>query len=142
MRRRYLLGADVGGTKVMVALAAAGGARPEIVAHHVYACQEFRGLQPIIADFLQQPPVAKHRSAIAAACIAVAGPVAANSVTLTNLDWKIVGNALAAEQRLPEVRLINDFAAAGLGITRLASNELETLQAGSPVAKSHLPESS
>jgi glucokinase len=134
MRRRYLLAADVGGTKVMVALAAAGSARPEIVANRVYACQEFSGLQPIIEDFLQQAPVAKHRSAIAAACFAVAGPVAGNSATLTNLDWKIAGNALAAEQRLPEVRLINDFSAAGLGITRLASNELEVLQAGTPVA--------
>ena len=65
----------------------------------------------------------------------MAGPVAANSATLTNLDWKIAGNALAAELRLPEVRLMNDFAAAGLGITRLAANELETLQTGSPVAQ-------
>jgi glucokinase len=135
MRPRYLLAADVGGTKAALALAAAGGARPEIVAHRVYACQEFSGLQPIIADFLQQPQVAGHRGAIAAACFSVAGPVAANSATLTNLDWKIAGNALAAELRLPEVRLMNDFAAAGLGITRLAPNELETLQAGSPVAQ-------
>jgi glucokinase len=135
MRRRYLLAADVGGTKVALALAAAGGARPEIVAHRVYACREFSSLQPIIADFLQQPPVAGHRGAIAAACLSVAGPVAANSTTLTNLDWKIAGNALAAELRLPEVRLINDFSAAGLGITRLAPNELDTLQVGSPVAQ-------
>ena len=135
MRRRYLLAADVGGPKVTVALAVAGAARPEIVAHRDYACQEFDGLQPIIADFLQQPPVAAHRGAITAACFSVAGPVAANSATLTNLDWMIAGNALAAELRLPEVRLVNDFAAAGLGITRLAANELETLQAGSPVAQ-------
>jgi len=135
MRRRYLLAADVGGTKVALALAAAGGARPEIVTHRVYACREFSGLQPILADFLQQQAVARHREAIAAACFAVAGPVAANSATLTNLDWKIAGNALAAELRLPEVRLLNDFEAAGLGITRLAPSELATLQAGSPVAK-------
>lgn len=135
MRRRYLLAADVGGTKVALALAAAGAARPEIVVHRVYACQEFAGLQPILADFLQQPQVAGHRGAIAAACFSVAGPVASNSATLTNLDWKISGNALAVELRLPEVRLMNDFSAAGLGITRLAPNELETLQAGSPVAQ-------
>jgi glucokinase len=135
MRRRYLLAADVGGTNVALALAAAGGARPEIVAYRVYACQEFAGLQPIISDFLQQPQVAGHRKAIAAACFSVAGPVASNSTTLTNLGWKISGNALAAELRLPEVLLMNDFSAAGLGITRLAPNELETLQAGRPVAQ-------
>jgi glucokinase len=134
-RRRYLLAADVGGTKAALALATASGARPQIVADRVYVCQDFDGLLPILADFLQQRPVAEHRGAIAAACFAVAGPVAANSTTLTNLGWKISGNALAAELRLPEVRLMNDFAAAGLGISRLAPGELETLQAGSPVAQ-------
>ena len=135
MKRRYLLAADVGGTKAALALARAAGARPEIVTHRVYACQEFDGLQPILVDFLKQPQVAGHRGAIAAACFSVAGPVAANSATLTNLGWKIAGNELAAELRLPEVRLMNDFEAAGLGIPRLAPSEFETLQEGSPVAQ-------
>jgi len=136
MSKQYLLAADVGGTKAALALAVAGAtARPEIVAQHVYACREFDGLQPILADFLQQPVVAAHRGAIAAACFSVAGPVASNSTTLTNLGWKINGNGLAVELRLPEVRLMNDFSAAGRGIGRLAPGELETLQAGSPVAK-------
>lgn len=135
MKRCYLLAADVGGTKAAFALAAAGGARPQIVAQHVYACREFDGLQPIVAAFLQQQPVAGHRGAIAAACLSVAGPVAANATTLTNLGWKVSGNSLAAELRLPEVRLVNDFEAAGLGIGRIAANELETLQEGSPVAR-------
>jgi glucokinase len=135
MKRRYLLAADVGGTKAALALATAGGARPQIVAQHVYACREFDGLQPIVAAFLQQQPVAGHRGAIAAACLSVAGPVAANATTLTNLGRKVSGNALAAELRLPEVRLVNDFEAAGLGISRIAANELETLQEGSPVAR-------
>jgi glucokinase len=135
MKRRYLLAADVGGTKAALALATAGGARPQIVAQHIYACREFDGLQPIVAAFLQQQPVAGHRGAIAAACLSVAGPVAANATTLTNLDWKVSGNTLAAELRLPEVRLVNDFEAAGLGISRIAANELETLQEGSPVAR-------
>jgi len=134
MSEQYLLAADVGGTKAAVALAVAG-ARPEVVAQHVYACQEFAGLQPILESFLQQPVVAGHRGAIAAACFSVAGPVTYNSTTLTNLGWKINGNALAVELRLPEVRLMNDFAAAGRGIGQLAPGEIETLQAGNPVAQ-------
>jgi len=135
MKRRYLLAADVGGTKAALALATAGGARPQIVAQHVFACREFDGLQPIVAAFLQSQPVAGHRGAIAAACLSVAGPVAANATTLTNLGWKVSGNSLAAELRLPEVRLVNDFEAAGLGVSRIAANELETLQEGRPVAR-------
>ncbi len=130
----YLLAADVGGTKTAIALAAAGTARPAIVAQRVYASREFEGLQPILADFLQQSSVAGHRGTIAAACLSVAGPVAANSTTLTNLGWKISGDALAAQLGLPEVRLVNDFAAAGLGLVRLAPGDFETLQAGRPVA--------
>lgn len=134
MRRRYLLGADIGGTKAALALAAAG-ARPQIVAQHVYACQAYDGVQPIVSEFLRSEPVAGHRTAIAAACLSVAGPVAGNSTTLTNLGWKVSGNTLAAELRLPEVRLMNDFEAAGLGISRLAPSDLETLQEGRPVAR-------
>ena len=135
MSRQYLLAADVGGTKAAVALAVAAAARPEVVAQQVYACREFAGLQPILENFLQQPAVAEHRGVIAAACFAVAGPVASNSTTLTNLGWAIDGNALAVKLRLPEVRLMNDFSAAGRGIGRLAPGEIETLQAGNPVAR-------
>jgi glucokinase len=135
MKQAYVLAADVGGTKAAVALASAGAAgRPQIVAQHIYACREFEGLQPILENFLQQPLVAGHRGAITAACIAVAGPVASNHATLTNLGWKIDGNALAVKLRLPEVRLLNDFAAAGRGINQLGPGEIETLQAGSSVA--------
>jgi glucokinase len=134
-RRRYLLAADVGGTKAALALATASGSRPQIMAERVYACQDFDNVQPIIVDFLEQRQVAEHRNAIAAACFSVAGPVALNATTLTNLGWKVSGNALAAELRLPEVLLVNDFEAAGLGISRLAPSEFETLQTGTPVAK-------
>lgn len=133
-RRRYLLAADIGGTKAALALATAG-ARPQIVAEHIYSCRDFDGVQPILTDFLQQQAVAGHRSAIAGACFSVAGPVAGNSTTLTNLGWQVSGNTIAAEMRLPEVRLVNDFAAAGFGINRLAPGELETLQEGRPVAR-------
>jgi len=136
MSRQYLLAADVGGTKVAVSLAVAGAAaRPEIVAQQVYACREFAGLQPLLENFLKLPVVAERRGEIAAACFAVAGPVASNSTTLTNLGWAIDGNALAVKLRLPEVRLMNDFSAAGRGIGRLAPGEIETLQAGNPVAR-------
>lgn len=131
-----MLAADIGGTKAAVALAVAGAAaRPEIVARHVYACREFAGLQPILDSFLQRPPVAELRASIAVACLSVAGPVNANRSTLTNLGWEVDGNALAVNLRLPEVRLLNDFAAAGRGIGRLAPDEIETLQAGNPAAR-------
>lgn len=135
MSERYVLGADVGGTHTTVALARAVKSRPEITAETVYESQHFDGLKTILERFLDQPEASPHRKAVRAACLSVAGPVAMNSVTLTNLGWKVRGDALAAELRLPEVRLLNDFAAAGLGIPRLAPTELEALQEGYPVAQ-------
>lgn len=130
----YLLAADVGGTKTTVALAAAGEPWPRIVAQETYASRSYDGLRAIVEQFLSRPAVALHRSAALVACFSVAGPVSGNSATLTNLGWKINGSALAAELALREARLVNDFAAAGLGISRLAPNEIETLQAGNPLA--------
>ena len=116
MNARYLLAADVGGTHTTVALAQGGRSRSPVATEAVYESQHFEGLKPIIEDFLARPEVAPHRKAVGAACLSVAGPVALNSVVLTNLGWKVRGDALAAELALPEVKLLNDFAAAGLSV--------------------------
>jgi len=127
-----LLAADVGGTKATLALGEAGSAR-RVLVQRVYACQDHAGLDSIVADFLQRREVAAHRAKIAAACFSVAGPVAGNASTLTNLGWRVDGSTLARDFELSAVRLINDFAAAGQGIAHLADAEMETLQAGEPV---------
>jgi glucokinase len=131
---RFVLGADVGGTKTAIALASAAETMPEIVAQAVYPSQRFGHVREIVAEFLARPEVAARRGAIGAACLSVAGPVSSNATTLTNLGWEVRGDALAVELALPQVKLVNDFAAAALGIPRLAAHELETLQEGSPVA--------
>jgi glucokinase len=67
------------------------------------------------------------------ACFAVAGPVEDGRARLTNRAWTITEDALAAHLHLNAVRVINDFAAAGVGIGALAASDLLTLQAGTPV---------
>jgi glucokinase len=134
MSRDCLLAADVGGTKATLGLGEAGSARG-ILAHRVYPSREHSDLDSIVADFLQRPEVVAHDPRILAACFSVAGPVAGNSSTLTNLGWKVEAAALERQFALPAVRLINDFTAAGQGITQLTNAELETLQAGAPVER-------
>jgi glucokinase len=131
MSRGYLLAADVGGTKTMVALADREGPWPGIIAQHIYASRDCSALDAILTDFLARPEAQAHARAISAACFCVAGPVTGNSTTVTNLDWRIEADALMARFALPSVTLINDFAAAGLGISRLVAEDLATLQAGS-----------
>jgi len=132
--RDHLLVADVGGTKTAMALATAGPA-PAIVELYVYPSREFAALDAVVAAFLARPEVARHGGAVEAACFSVAGPVANNASSLTNLGWKVDGAALARSFNLRAVEIINDFTAAGEGIESLSDTEFMTLQAGAPVAR-------
>ena len=129
---RYLLGADVGGTRTTFALAAEDEL-PRIAAQHVYPSQDFTSLGDILASFVSRPEVARHYDAIAGVCFSVAGPVANNASKLTNLGWMTDGATLARDFKLPVVTLINDFSAAAMGITALGPSDIVTLQTGEPV---------
>ena len=133
MKPKYLLAADVGGTKTEVVLAAANRDWPGIIAQHVYPSQEFETLDAVIADFLARPEVRKYATGLAAACVCVAGPVEAERATTTNLPWVISAKALGERFAIPAVQLVNDFAAAAVGIARIEQRDLETLQQGEAV---------
>jgi glucokinase len=130
--RAHVLVADVGGTKTAMAIAKTEPA-PAIVTHRVYTSQSFDGFETIVADFLARPEVVQLGGRIGAACFSVAGPVADNASTLTNLGWRIDSLSLARKFGFPALKLINDFTAAGLGISHLATGDIETLQAGQTV---------
>jgi glucokinase len=133
LKPKYLLAADVGGTKTEVVLAAADHAWPGIVAQNVYSSQAFESFEAVIADFLAQPAARAHARDLAAACICVAGPVEADRATTTNLRWAISAETLRQQFAVPAVRLLNDFAAAAVGIARLEKHDLEALQVRHPV---------
>ena len=123
-----ILCADIGGTNARLALAKPGTA--ELSGEKHYAGAEYSGLAPILADYLAiagcQPT---------AACLAVAGPIAEDGqqARLTNLPWTIDGPQLSRQLNIPSVRLVNDFAAAAMGVTAAGKDALVTLQAGSPL---------
>jgi glucokinase len=133
MSTRTLLAADIGGTKTAMVLARSGAGEPTVIARHVYASQDYPGLEAIIEDFLSRP--AAGAPTVDAAGFAVAGPVSAESATLTNLGWRLHSGTLAGRFAIPRVAIINDFAAVGLGIAHLAPTELLTLQAGTPAGR-------
>ena len=125
-----LLYGDIGGTKTVLQLAevAAGGIRECCTKR--YDSPAFATFSAILRDFLGQatthPP--------AAACFAVAGPVAAQQATLTNLPWQIGSTDIAQEFSIAAVKLINDFEAVALAIENLPCSDLHTLQSGNPHA--------
>ena len=125
-----LLYGDIGGTKTILQLAeiAEGGIRERRTQR--YDSAAFATFSDILQDFLgqatTQPPPA--------ACFAVAGPIAAQQATLTNLPWQISSANIAQEFSIAAVKLINDFEAVALAIENLPSSDLITLQSGQPHA--------
>ena len=125
-----LLYGDIGGTKTVLQLAeiADGGIRECCTKR--YDSTAFATFSDILRDFLGQATI--HPPATG--CFAVAGPIAAQQATLTNLPWHISSADIAHEFSIAEVKLINDFEAVALAVENLSSNDLIALQTGQPHA--------
>jgi glucokinase len=130
-----VLAGDIGGTNAKLGLGRYDGAQVTLLARGVYPSRQQPSLEAAIDAFLSEPSVAAAAHTVSGACFAVAGPVKDGVGRLTNLPWSVGEAALARHLRLGAVRVINDFAAAGVGIPALAPSDLLTLQAGIPAAE-------
>jgi glucokinase len=124
---RSVLAGDIGGTKTLLALcevAPDGGLR--IVREASFPSGNYRGLEPIVAEFLAAAPAAP----IAAAAFGIAGPVVGGLVEVTNLGWHVAADALAAALGGARVRLMNDLESTAYGALFAAGDQRLTLRAG------------
>jgi len=124
IKKNFLAG-DIGGTKTLLRIFEAGGG---ILAERRFDSAAFASLEQVVAAFLSDFP----SLSLAAACFGVAGPVEGGRANITNLPWQIDEASIAAEFRIPQVRLVNDFQAVAYGIEALENRDLATLQAGEP----------
>ncbi len=120
--------ADIGGTNARFALLEPGAARPGPVTR--LALDAFPGIAEAMAGWLAAQPGPRPRAAL----LAVAGPVAANRVTLTNRGWAVDGEALARALGLGRVRVVNDFEALAWSLPRLLPADLHPLGGTPPGA--------
>ena len=123
-----ILCADIGGTHARLALARPGTA--ELGNERHFRCADHDGLESILRDYLAATETPSG------ACLAVAGPIDEDGrgARLTNLPWRIDCRALETATGIARIRLVNDFAAAAMGVTACGAENLVTLQAGIPVA--------
>ena len=126
---KFILAADIGGTHATFALAEITNEGPRIFTEDAFASRDYQNFAPLLQKFLDRPDIKPARDYIAASCFAVAGPVKDNAAVLTNLGWQVEGDAVAEQFHLPKVTLINDFQAAGLGVSYLPSASFSSLQA-------------
>ncbi len=122
-----LLVGDIGGTKTHIALFAARGRRLVPTARRRFISRDYRGLAPILTEFLNE-----HRVTIRAACFGVAGPVTDGRCEGANLPWVVDARVLRRLLKLKAVALINDLEATAYGIETLPASAFATLQTGRP----------
>jgi glucokinase len=121
-----ILAGDIGGTKTLLALYRLGPVGElELQRSERYISADWSGLEPMVRTFLggeAAPP--------AAACLAVAGPVAGGRAQLTNLSWQLDEVRLQLDTAIPRVELVNDFAVLIHGLAHLAPHQQAPIRAG------------
>ncbi|MGQ0723021.1 MAG: glucokinase [Candidatus Eiseniibacteriota bacterium] len=123
---RVILAADIGGTKVHLALFERRGDRFEKAREAVLATASIASPAEAIAAFARAGP-----GRVAAVGLGVAGPVVDGRVQGTNLPWVVSGEEVARAVGA-KVRLLNDLEASAHGIAALVPDEVATIQAGRP----------
>lgn len=125
-----ILAGDVGGTKTLLQLFAIDGDGQRVLAEQRYGSPDYPGLAPIVRDFL-----AGRGVAVDSACFGVPGPVQDGRFQATNLPWELAEGQLQADLGIARVRLINDFVAAGYGLSGLTADDLVVLNPGTALAE-------
>jgi len=128
-----ILCGDIGGTKALFGLAELVAGRPRIRHRQRLECADFADFPSLLAAFLAAAPAELPRPG--AGCLAVAGPVADDGrfARLTNLPWAVECADLEKDFGLPRLHLVNDFAAAAMGVLAATDNDLVRLQTGEPL---------
>lgn len=126
--------ADIGGTKALVGLVdETSGEGLRFLVKERLICGDYENFSQLLGAFLTSNALDVRK--LSGGCLAVAGPISddGGSVRLTNLPWIIDVEALSREFGIGRVVLVNDFAAAALGVTAVDAKSRVVLQAGEPV---------
>ena len=127
-KKQMSLVADVGGTNSRVALA--DGPRVIHATIRRYRNADFLGFESVLRCFIADQTDVE----IAAACIAVAGPVGNGCATMTNLDWTIDAETVAQVLRAERVTILNDLQAQGYALDHIPSDSIHAIIPGGAAA--------
>ncbi|MEB3198853.1 MAG: glucokinase [Candidatus Sericytochromatia bacterium] len=123
-----LLAADIGGTKVALALFEWTPGGPwRVMAEARYVSADHPTFTEILKDFRLH-----HPQPVQATGLGIAGPVFERRCQATNLPWVVDARELEASLPLGRVALINDFKAAALGVLHMKEPDWVELNPGVP----------
>jgi len=118
-----VLAADVGGTKVNVAIYEWAENQLHCVRREGFASRDHGSLESILDAFGSEP-------ALAGAAFGVAGPVLDGCAWVVNLGWRIDPQSLGAALHVAHVAVINDLEATAFGVAYLQPADVAPLNHG------------
>lgn len=129
---KHVLAGDVGGTRARFALFDERGKK--LVFQDVLESRTFSSFEAALQTFLEGDAreYLKGKSPIAAASFGIAGPVVEQRVKTTNLPWTIDAKVVGRTFGIPNVTLLNDLVAVGLGAIASPANKLAVIHKGRP----------
>ncbi len=119
---------DLGGTHVRFAVASVSAGRVVSVGEPItLQTNDYDGIVAAMAAYAAQAFAgeAAGRTLPRAASLAIASPIAGDTLKLTNSSWVLRPATLAAELGLDRLTLINDFGAVGHAVAQLGAEHLE-----------------
>jgi glucokinase len=120
-----LIAGDIGGTKCRLAWVSGEMAGAQQLRFE----REYPSTAFATADDLVRQFIADARSPLSpdSLLLALPGPMQAQHVALTNLDWVLNAADMRATLGIPSVRFINDFQAAAAGVAMLTAADVVAL---------------
>ena len=126
-----ILAGDVGATKILLEVGETRSGKWHPALARRYATAEAESFPAVLTAFLGEWNAVREKGQrITAAGFGAAGPAQDNKVKMTHRALAIDGDAIASRFLIPKVRVINDLAAAAMGIDLLGPRDLVTVQAG------------
>lgn len=122
-----IVAGDVGGSKTILAVVEVEAGEVRVVAERRFSSPDYPGLAPMISEFLEEVPGSVNR-----ACCGVPGAVVNRACRTPNLPWQLHEESLQQQTGIPRITLVNDFAAAALGVIALPDEALAPIQEGTP----------
>jgi glucokinase len=119
--KNTVLGVDVGGTNLRIALIEIKNKKPIIIKQKRFITAKVKDLPSVIKEFGNSSKTA---------CIGFAGPIVGNNAKLTNADLSVNITDLKKKTNLKEITLINDFHAIGYGVPFLNKSDFLVLNNG------------
>ncbi len=114
--------ADIGGTNARFALTDLAAPQPELLHQQSLRNAEFASLQHAAEHYLERVGAQPQHAAIAVAC-----PVGADEIRLTNRAWSFSRSELQRSLGLESLDMINDFGAVAWAVPALGADDVVTL---------------